>query len=391
MTAVVIGVDPAKRVHAMAVLDANEQQLAALEVVNDSAGYRDMLRLAKRWPRRTWAVEGAGGIGVQLAQRLVADGETVIDVPPKLSTRARMFDVGHGRKNDATDARTAAVVALRTRNLRQVTVDDEMVAIRLMSERRADLVQARTATVNHLHQLLMELIPAGAQRNLTAAKAKTLLATVRPRDVAGKTRRQLAADLIDDVVGLDRKLTDLDKRLKTAIDATGTSLTDINGVGIATAAMILGEVGDVRRFPTRHHFATYNGTAPRDISTGGAPLRRLSRAGNRKLNHALHIIALSNKRYDQRGAAYYARKLAAGKGNKGALRCLKRRLSDAVFRHLVDDQQRRQAAGPAGHSGATTKSCAADRTPMISTSDKPLTGPAAADATPATDRPLAPA
>ncbi len=332
-----------------------------------------------------------GGIGVQLAQRLVADGETVIDVPPKLSTRARMFDVGHGRKNDATDARTAAVVALRTRNLRQVTVDDEMVAIRLMSERRADLVQARTATVNHLHQLLMELIPAGAQRNLTAAKAKTLLATVRPRDVAGKTRRQLAADLIDDVVGLDRKLTDLDKRLKTAIDATGTSLTDINGVGIATAAMILGEVGDVRRFPTRHHFATYNGTAPRDISTGGAPLRRLSRAGNRKLNHALHIIALSNKRYDQRGAAYYARKLAAGKGNKGALRCLKRRLSDAVFRHLVDDQQRRQAAGPAGHSGATTKSCAADRTPMISTSDKPLTGPAAADATPATDRPLAPA
>ena len=382
MTAVMIGVDPAKRMHAMAVLGPDEEQLAALEVVNDSAGYRDMLRLAKRWPRRTWAIEGAGGIGVQLAQRLVADGETVIDVPPKLSARARMFDVGHGRKNDAADARTAAVVALRTRNLRHVVVDDEMVAIRLMSERRSDLVQARTATVNHLHQLLMELIAAGAQRNLTAAKAKALLATVRPRNVASRTRRQLAVDLVEDVMTLDRKLKELDKRLKIAVDATGTTVTEIKGVGLATAAMILGEVGDVRRFPSRNHFATYTGTAPHDVSTGGVPLHRLSRAGNRKLNHALHIIALCNKRYDERGAAYYARKLAAGKGKKGALRCLKRRLSDAVFRQLVEDQQRREAAGPEGQSGATTKSSATDLTPMVSTSEKPLAGPAIADATP---------
>jgi transposase len=383
VTAVMIGVDPAKRSHAMAVLDSSEQQLAALQVVNDSAGYRDMLRLAKRWPQRTWAVEGAGGVGVQLAQRLVADGETVIDVPPKLSTRARIFDVGHGRKNDPADAKTVAVVALRTRNLRQVVVDDEMIAIRLMSERRSDLVQSRTATINHLHQLLMELVPAGAQRTLTAAKAKALLATVRPRDVAGRTRRQLAADLIDDVVTLDRKLKDLDKRLTAAVDATGTTITSIKGVGVATAAMILGEVGDVRRFPSRNHFATYTGTAPRDVSSGGVDKQRLSRAGNRKLNHALHIIALSNKRYDERGAAYFAKKLAAGKGNKGALRCLKRRLSDTVFRLLVDDQQRREAAGPEGHSGAATKSSAADRSPLISTSDKSLTGPAEPDATPA--------
>ena len=385
MTAVVIGVDPAKRSHAMAVLDRNENQFAALQVVNDSAGYREMLRLAKRWPQRTWAVEGAGGVGVQLAQRLVADGESVIDVPPKLSTRARMFDVGHGRKNDPADARTVAVVALRTRNLRAVVLDDEMVAIRLMSERRADLVAARTATVNQLHQLLMELIPSGAPRKLTAAKAKTLLATVRPRDIAGRTRRQLAADLIDDVAGIDRKLKDIDRRLKSAVSATGTTVTDIKGVGVATAAMILGEVGDVRRFPSKHHFASYTGTAPLDVITGETQDKhRLSRAGNRKLNHALHIIAMSNARSDDRGRAYYARKLAAGKGKKGALRCLKRRLSDVVYRRLVDDQQRRQVAGPEGHPGATTKSSAADRSPLISTSDKSLTGPATSDATPPT-------
>jgi transposase len=376
-----IGIDPAKRSHAMAVLAPDETQLAALEVLNDSAGYRDMLRLAKRWKDRTWAVEGAGGVGVQLAQRLVADGEMVVDVPAKLSTRARMFDRGHGRKNDPTDARTVAVVALRTKGLREVMLDDEMIAIRLMSERRSDLVAARTATVNHLHQLLMELIPAGAEQKLTATKAKALLATIRPRDVAGRTRRQLAVDLHDDLVGLDRKLKDLDKRLAAAVEATKTTITEIKGVGVATAAMILGEVGDVRRFPSRNHFATYTGTAPRDVSSGGVDKQRLSRAGNRKLNHALHVIAMANKRYDERGSAYYAKKLADGKGKMGALRCLKRRPSDKVYRQLVDDQARRQAAGPAGHSGATAKSSAADRSPMISTSDKSLTGPASTDST----------
>lgn len=382
MKAVTIGVDPAKRSHAMAVLDRYEEQLAGLKVRNDNNGYREMLRLARRWPTRTWAVEGAGGVGLQLAQRLVADGETVLDVPPKLATRARVFDVGHGRKNDPGDARTVAVVAIRTKGLRQVVVDDEMVVIRLLSERRRDLVKARTGTVNQLHQLLMELIPAGAQRDLSAAKARVLLATVRPRDVAGKTRRQLASDLIGDVASLDTKIKDIDRRLKAAVLATGTTLTDIKGVGFATAALILGEVGDVRRFPSRHHFATYTGTAPREVSSGEVERHRLSRAGNRQLNHALHIIALSNKRYDERGAAYFAKKLAAGKGHKGALRCLKRRLSDAVFRQLAEDQQRREAAGPEGHSGAATKSSAADRSPLVSTSDKSLAEPASADATP---------
>jgi transposase len=374
MAAVMIGVDPAKRSHAMAVLDGRENLLAALQVGNDTAGYRDMLRMARRWPQRTWAVEGAAGVGVQLTQRLVADGETVLDVPPKLSTRARIFDVGHGRKNDPGDARTVAVVAIRTAGLRRVVPDDEMVALRLMSERRRDLVRSRTQTVNHLHQLLMELIPAGAGRNLTAKRAKALLATVRPRDVAGRTRRQLAADLVEDLVGLDRKLKELDNRLKTAVAATGTTLTDIKGVGTATAAMILGEVGDVRRFPSRHHFATYSGVAPIEVSSGEVERHRLSRAGNRRLNHALHIIALANKRYDQRGASYYAKKVAAGKGKKGALRCLKRRLSDNLYRRMVDDQQRRTQRSPGGQLGATLQSSAAGSHPNADTSEQPHTG-----------------
>lgn len=382
MTAVMIGVDPAKRSHAMAVLDPDENEQAALQVRNDNDGYREMLRLARRWPQRTWAVEGAGGVGVHLAQRLVADGENVVDVPPKLATRARIFDIGHGRKNDPGDARTVAVVALRTKGLRQVVLDDERLALRLMSERRRELVQSRTKTVNHLHQLLMELLPAGAEQKLTAVKAKALLGTVRPRHAAGKARRQLAVDFLDDLVTLDRKIKDINARIKTAVEATGTTITSIKGVGFTTAAVVLGEVGDVRRFPSKHHFASYTGTAPIEVSSGEVERHRLSRAGNRKLNSALHHAAMSHKRTDDAGIAYYGKKLADGKGKKGALRCMKRRLSDAVYRALVEDQAKAEVAGREGHSGATLQSSASDPTPMVSPSDKSLTQPAAAEITP---------
>ena len=345
MAGVVIGVDPAKRSHAIEVIDGREKTLAAGVFPNSNEGYRQMRTVARRFTRRVWAVEGAGGIGRQLAQRLVADGETVVDVPPKFSTRVRAMSTGHGRKTDPTDARAVAIVGLRNPDLVAVTVDDQTVVLRLLSERRRDLVRSRTQTVNRLHQVLMELIPAGAPRNLTVFRARKLLATVRPRDVAGKARRQLAADYIDDVAVLDRKLKALEQRIVDAVAATDTSLTGIVGVGPVTAAMILGEVGDVARFPDNDHFASYTGTAPLNASSGDVIRHRLPRAGNRRLNHALHMVALAHRRYDPRDRAYYARKLAAGKGAKDAMRCLKRRLSDAVFRRLVDDQAAKSPGG----------------------------------------------
>jgi transposase len=376
MTGVIIGVDPAKRSHACAVLDDRERELAALRVENGTAGYRQMLALARRWPVRQWAVEGADGVGLQLAQRLVADGETVLDVPAKLATRARVFAVGHGRKNDPGDARTVAVVALRTPGLRPVRPDDDLVAVRLLSDRRRELVRTRTQTVNRLHELLAQLIPAGAPRQLTAAGAKALLGTVRPREIAGRTRRQLAAELIGDVAALDRKLAAATQRLTDAVAATGSTLTDIVGIGPVTAGAILGEVGDIRRFPTKAHFATYTGTAPIEASSGEVVRHRLSRAGNRQLNAALHVVALTNKRHDSRGAEYHARKLAEGKGKKGSLRCLKRRMSDVVYRRLVADQQRReqQQASPGGHTGATLNPARLALTPTTNSSDKSLPG-----------------
>lgn len=371
MSTVVIGVDPAKRSNAIEVIDERERTLVAAVLAHDNDGYRQVREIARRHPQRLWAVEGAGGVGRQLAQRLVADGEMVVDVPPKLSTRVRAMTTGHGRKTDPTDARAVAIVGLRNPNLTPVTVDDETVALRLLSERRRDLVRSRTQGISRLHQVLMELIPSGASRNLTASRAKQLLATVRPRDVADKARRQLAADYIDDVTALDRKLKTIQTRITEAVEASGTTLTRVVGVGPVTAAMILGEVGNIARFPSNDHFASYTGTAPLDASSGDIVRHRLSRAGNRQLNHALHMIAPAHRRFDPRGRAYYARKVAAGKGSKGAMRCLKRRLSDVVFRHLVDDAA---ARSPGGQSGASLQSSAADLIPKVGTSEQPLPG-----------------
>jgi len=353
MVAVVIGVDPAKRSNTIEVVDPGEAVLVAARFENTNVDYRKMLALARRWPERRWAVEGATGVGLHLAQRLVSDGERVVDVPSKLSIRARAIDTGHGRKNDPSDAHAVAVVGLRTRGLPEVVVDDQTVAMRLLSERRRDLVRSRTQAVNRLHQVLAELVPSGAQRHLTVARARELLGTVRPRDAAGRARRQLAVDLVDDTVVAERKIKAVDARIAEAVAASGTHLTDIVGVGVVTAATILAEVGDVARFATADHFASYTGTAPLEASSGEVVRHRLSRAGNRRLNSALHVVALSNKRYDPRGKAYYERKLAAGKGTKGSLRCLKRRLSDVVFRVLVED---RAAADPGGADGGDTHS-----------------------------------
>jgi len=386
VAAVIIGVDPHKLSATIEVLDGQEKVLGGGRFGTDRDGYRQMLAAGRRWPQRVWAVEGSNGIGRHVAQRLVADGESVVDVPAKLSARARVFSTGHGRKTDATDAHSIAVVAVRTSTLAEVAVDGELVALRLLADRRDELAGARTRTANRLHRLLLELIPAGAPRFLSATQAKALLATVRPRDVASRTRRQLAAELLADIVVLDRKLKDSDRRLTEAVNATGTGLPGLYGIGPVGAARILGDVGNIARFRSKAHFASWTGTAPIDASSGQQQRHRLSRAGNRRLNRVLHIMAIVQIRHDTEGRAYYRRKLAAGKTPMEALRCLKRRLSDVVFRQLTADAAAGRAADPGGHSGATLKSSAASPTPATDSSDRSLPGPATNNATASADR-----
>ena len=377
---VFIGVDPHKLSATIEVVDKNETVLATGRFATDNAGYRAMRKLAAAWPERTWAVEGSNGAGRPLAQRLLADGEQVVDVPAKLSARARLFDTGHNRKTDAHDAHSVAVVAVRTAGLRVLSYDAELEALRMLSDRRAELSSARVQTVNRLQRHLSELTPGKAKKNITAAQAKAILASVRPRDVVGKTRRRLAAEQLAELVVIDRKLKELKKELKAMVLARGSSLMELPGVGPVVAARVLADTGDVARFVDRNRFASWTGTAPIEASSGEVVRHRLSRAGNRRMNHMIHIAATTQIRHDTDGRAYYRRKIAAGKSPREAMRCLKRRMSDVIYRQLVADANAARdvsaEAGPGGHSGASLLSSAAGSHPHTGTSDQPLPGPA---------------
>ncbi|MBA2781304.1 MAG: transposase, partial [Rubrobacteraceae bacterium] len=209
-----------------------------------------------------------------------------------------------------------------SRNKRLATVDPEAGSevLRLLSERRGDLVAERTRALNRLHGLLRDLVPGGVAGTLSA-------------------RRRLASEVLRDIRTLDRKVADLNERVEAEVEASGTTLTEIFGVGPILAAKIVGTVGNVVRFPTKAHFASYSGTAPVEASSGEVVRHRLSLAGNRKLNNALHMVAVCQARSDARGGAYYRKKIEEGKSRKEALRCLKRRVSDAVFKSLLADSK----------------------------------------------------
>ncbi len=386
MTRVVIGMDPHKRSVTIEVMAPDEQMLDGGRFATDESGYAAMLRHAQRWPERVWAIEGCSGIGRHVATRLLADGEQVVDVPPKLSARVRVFSTGQGRKTDATDAHSVALVGTRMAGLRPVVDDQQLAVLRVLADRRRTLGEDHTRMVAQLHHLLLELIPGGAKKDLSAAQAKALLATVRPRDAAGKTRRRVAAELIADLERIYARKKAADKELRELVKATGTSLLDLHGIGPSGAARLLIDVGDITRFPTKGHFASWNGTAPLDASSGDRVRHRLSRAGNRQINRTLHIMATVQLRNPTEGRAYYDRKKAAGKTSMEAMRCLKRRLSDVIYRAMVNDAADAMT-GPGGHRGTSTGSSVAGSHPHTGSSDKSLPGPATTE--PTTDLPAA--
>jgi transposase len=380
MEQVIIGVDPHKLSATIEVVDKQEHLLGSGRFSTDQRGYIAMRSYVKAWPNRVWAVEGANGAGRPLAQRLVEAGEHLVDVPAKLAARVRLFDTGHNRKTDALDAHSIAIVAVRTKGLRVLAADGELEALRMLTDRRNELAHLRVQTVNRLQRLLSELFPGQRKKDLSALQAKAMLATVRPRDIAGKTRRRMAAEELADLVVVDAKLKKIKAELKVVVIARGSTLLEIHGIGPSGAARTLADVGDITRFADRNRFASWTGTAPLDASSGEQIRHRLSRAGNRRMNHVLHMAAIVQLRNDTEGRAYFQRKVAAGKTRMEALRCLKRRLSDVLYRRLVADAKRQAltagGTGPGGHCGATQESSAADLSPHDGTSDKPLPGPA---------------
>jgi len=341
---ITIGVDPHKSSHTAVALDEAGQVLAELRVPASTAMVKRLKSWAGCWPERTWAIEGASGLGHLLAQQLVTSGEVVVDVPSTLSSRARVLDRGHGRKTDGIDAYSVAVVALRSSELRRVVPEDHSRVLRLLSDRRDELATERRRVVNRLHRMLRDLHPGGAPIDLSAKGAAVLLTKIRPKSIVDAQRKRLARELLADVRRLDKALAESRRRCAEAVVSSGTTLTSIFGISDVLAAKILGHTGDINRFESANRFASYTGTAPIEASSGEVTRHRLSRSGNRSLNTALHQAARVQIMHPGPGRDYYGRKIAEHKSSNEALRALKRQLAKVVYRHLVADQVRRLAA-----------------------------------------------
>jgi transposase len=374
MAAVMIGVDPHKGSHTAVVIGAAERPLAELRVRASKTQADELVAWGAAWPERTWAVEGARGLGRLLAQQLVGAGERVLDVQPKLASRVRLLQAGDTNKNDPNDALSVAVAALRSTARREVTADEYPAVLKVWAKRHRDLGRTRNQVACRLHAVLCDLVPGGHPKEISAAQAEKILEQVTPSGAAELARAELAAEFLADLRHIDAQLRQTSKKLAAAVRASGTSLTQLFGVGPVVAGIVIGDVAEVCRFPGRDHFAAYNGTAPVEVSSGNRKIHRLSLRGNRRINHAIHMAAITQIRHRHSdGRAYYDKKRAEGKTGKEALRCLKRQISDAIFARLQADarQAAARAKGPGGQPGNDSSSSAASSHPA-----RQLFGPA---------------
>jgi len=254
-----------------------------------------------------------------------------------LAARVRLLGSGRGSRSDPNDALSTAIAALRDPHLRTVLVEDHAMVLRLLADRHQDLTSLPTQAVCRLHALIAALAPGGVQQRISAGSAACRLRAIHPDSAVEAARKQMALELVADIRRLDRNIAEVKKRTTTAVAASGTTVTDIYGVGPIVAALLIGHTGDITRFPTNGHYASYNGTAPIEASSGKVVRHRLNQRGNRQLNHALHMTAVTQISRDNPGRTYYLGKIEEGKSTKEARRALRRKISDAVFRQLRDD------------------------------------------------------
>jgi transposase len=378
--AVMIGIDPHKASHTAVAVSSAEEPLGRLRVRASAAQAERLLGWAQAWPERAWAVEGAGGVGHLLAQQLAAAGERVLDVQPKLGARVRLLAAGDTNKNDPNDARSVAVAALRSTARREVRQDDHTAVLKVWSKRHRDLGRARTQVACRLHAALCELVPGGLSKDITAAQATRVLESAQPSGAVALARCELAAEFLDDLRRIDAQMRGTRQKLTTAVRATGTTTTEIFGVGPVIAATVIGCVADVSRFASRDHFAAYNGTAPIEVSSGNRKIYRLSRRGNRRLNHAIHMAAITQIRYRHsdgrptttvRSPRARPAKRHSGPSSGGSATP-----SSPASRPTPGESERRP--GPRareGNRGTTLSPARPDCTPSTGSSAKPLPDP----------------
>jgi len=331
-----LGSDSHKRSHTVVATDLNGRQLGQVTVRATPAGHLELVRWAQQWSERSWALEDCRTLSRRLEADLVRAGERVVRVSPKLMAGARRGGRQPG-KSDPIDALAVARAALREPDLPVARLDGPERELRLLVDHREHLVTERTRAQNrllwHLHDLDPDLaLPAGALSKLrTCEQVRELLAGHRG------VVAEIAIELVEVIVGLTVRINTLERRIATVVTPLAPGLLALAGCGALSAAKILGETAGIDRFRSRAAFARHNGTAPIPVWSGNATRHRLNRGGNRQINAALHRIAITQARIHPPARDYLTKRLAAGDTKTEALRALRRRISDEVYRRLHHD------------------------------------------------------
>lgn len=343
---VVVGADVHKRTHTFVAVDAAGRKLAEKTVKAITAEHTQ----AVMWARDhfggdvVWAIEDCRHLSARLERDLLALGQKVVRVPPKLMAQTRASARTRG-KSDPIDALAVARGYLREPDLPVASHDEVSRELKLLVDRREVLVAQRTATINRLLWRVHELDPARAPkpRSLDLAKHRRLLGDWL--DTQTGIVAELARDELADITRLTQTINALAARIGERVRDVAPVLLALPGCGELTAAKLVGETAGVTRFKSEAAFARHAGVAPVPVWSGNTRGRvRLTRSGNRQLNAALHRIAVTQIRLDGLGQTYYRHRLAEGDSTPEALRCLKRRLARVVFNHLHTDHRNRQTA-----------------------------------------------
>jgi len=335
-----IGVDTHKQSHTLVALDEQGRSLGARSIANTADGWATGLTWARGWGGpHLWGIENSGSLGKGFAQFLLSQEETTIcEVSPQRTAQYRR----RGRTQDKTDHTDALAIArllvAEGDELPRVQRDDQSTELRLLSAHRDNLLAERTRLLNRLHAQMLQLNPAYREQSgpLTKPSGLAYCRAFRSTDPSPvvQTRLLIVAQLTEQVAELEAAIAVLTARLSQLVRASRTPLLAVPGVGVIVAARLIGELGSTPRITSGAALAALAGVAPVAVSSGNRQAHRLNRGGNRQLNRAIHIIALAQRRSDERAQAYFAKKLGEGKTRKAALRCLKRRLIDVLFRVL---------------------------------------------------------
>lgn len=334
---VTIGVDLHKRTHTLVVVDPAGRQLATRTVNATVTGHLDALRWAQGWDERTWALEDCRHLSRRFEADLVRAGEAVLRVPPKLMAGARRSARTPG-KSDPIDALAVARAALRESNLPVAQLDGAAREIRLLLDHREDLVAERTRVQNRLRWRLHELDPGNEPALRSLDRVRVLQALEHRLAAMSDVVARLAGVEVARCRELTEQIKELEHEIEDRASELAPSLLALQGCGALTAAKLVGEVAGVARFRSRAAFAMYNGSAPIPAWSGNSDRHRLNRGGNRQINAALHRIAVTQLRWPGRGRDYFEHRLAAGDTKREAIRALRRRISDEVYRRLCSDE-----------------------------------------------------